>query len=87
MSSQIRLQQQPAPAAPATGCTSLYAGSDGNLYQITPDGTVVKLTPLNAAGEVLIGTKAKLVPTANGFKIQVSTDGATWQDGPTYTAN
>lgn len=43
---------------------------------ITSDGT-----------NILIGNFARFVPLASGFKIQVSTDGVTWQDGPTHTAS
>ncbi|MEO7933207.1 MAG: hypothetical protein ABIT76_08630 [Chthoniobacterales bacterium] len=36
---------------------------------------------------LLIGPKARLVAIANGFKFQVSDDGTTWQDGPSYVAS
>lgn len=76
------LKQGTQPTTPGAGYTGIYAGSDGALYQITPDGTVIKLTQLNAAGEILIGQYAKIVPVTHGFKFQVSVDGVTWQDAP-----
>lgn len=44
-------------------------------------------TVVDADGAVPIGTRARLLPVANGFKIQVSTDGVSWQDGPSYVAS
>ena len=42
---------------------------------------------VDGSGDLLIGTKARLAVITNGFKIQVSTDGSTWQDGPSYVAS
>lgn len=87
MGSQIRFTQNASPGTPPAGCGTVYLGSDGNLYLINPDGSYVKLNTVNASGELMIGTKAKLVPITNGFKVQLSTDGSTWQDGPSWTAS
>ncbi|GEM_PF-6760957 len=88
MDGVISLPQIANPSSgPASGYTGLFAGSDGGLYLIKSDATIIKLSSLNAAGEVLIGTYAKLVPITHGFKIQVSTDGSTWQDGPSWVAS
>ncbi len=34
---------------------------------------------------LIVGTRGRFVPITNGFKIQTSTDGVTWVDGPSYT--
>jgi len=39
---------------------------------------------LDGSGNLPIGTRARLVPLPTGFKIQVSPDGATWSDGPSF---
>ena len=46
-----------------------------------------RFAALGDDGAVMIGTEARLLPVANGFKIQVSTDGLVWQDAATYTAS
>lgn len=40
--------------------------------------------PVTSDGYAYIGQFARLVPIANGFKIQTSLDGITWDDGPSY---
>jgi len=66
------------------------------LFQVTAQMTTIPGAPtteggpvyiaLNSDGSIPIGANAKLVPTSNGFKIQVSVDGTNWQDDQTIAA-
>lgn len=53
------------------------------LTQAQSDGAYAKI---DGSGNVLIGFNARLVPITHGAKLQFSTDGTTWQDGPSWTA-
>lgn len=76
-----------------TSFSSGYPSSSGyaaisNPRQRFLRATVIESqgTPDYAPGILRLGDHARLVPIANGFKIQVSVDGVNWQDGPDWVA-
>lgn len=74
----------PSTAVP-TPVASYYTSTASDLRYARRD----------SSGAVLIGVitgstiaqKARFLPITNGMKFQVSTDGSSWQDGPSYVAS
>jgi hypothetical protein len=59
----------------------------GTYDMVSIIGGGIHLPEIITGSTVYIGTTAKLVPIAGGFKIQTTADnGQTWVDGPSFTA-